>query len=83
MWTRTTPLRVVTLPVLQPTALPNERAAASVWASREVSRMTVREVAANGMLTATIITAMAMTALRRLMVRCLGPAEWAARRWMP
>ncbi len=82
MWTRTTPLRVVTLPVLQPTASPNERAAASVWASREVSRMTETDVTANGMLTATIIAAMAMTALRRFMVRCSGPAEWAASRWM-
>jgi hypothetical protein len=45
MWTRTTPPRVVTLPVLQPTALPNERAAASVWASRVVSRTTEIDVA--------------------------------------
>ena len=82
MWTRTTPLRVVTWPVLQPTASPNERAAASVWASREVSRMTEADVAVNGMLTATIIAAMAMTALRRLMVRSSGSAEWAASRWM-
>jgi hypothetical protein len=42
MWTRTTPPRVVTLPVVQPTALPNERAAASVWASRVVSDLRVR-----------------------------------------
>jgi uncharacterized membrane protein len=57
MWTRTTPLRVVTLPVLQPTASPNSRAAASVRASRDVSRASVTDVAVNGTLTATTIAA--------------------------
>ena len=77
MWTRTTPPRVVTLPVLQPTASPNSRAAARVLASRDVSRASVEDVAVNGILTASTIAAMMMTALRRLTAGRSGPAGTA------